>query len=105
MGEWTEGSSADSGREGAQAGAVRAKPGQKQLGREVLQRAQQVRQETTTRSRELASVHSTLTLPARSRPWLAPLSSAAQGAQGATTVPPGRLTARHVHVAVGPMIS
>lgn len=43
MGDWTEGSSADSGREGAQAGAVRAKPGQKQLGREVLQRAQQVR--------------------------------------------------------------
>lgn len=50
VGNWTERSSADSGREGAQAGGIRAKPGQKQLGREVLQRTQQVRHEKTMRS-------------------------------------------------------
>lgn len=68
VGDWTEGSSADSGREGAQAGGIRAKPGKKQVGREVLQRTQQVRPEKTMRSRGLASIHSTLTHPARSRP-------------------------------------
>ena len=46
--------------------------------------------------------------PCQSRPWLAPWAPGPQGPcflqpTGPTTVPPGRLTARLVHVAVGPM--